>query len=109
MIAAGKLRHRVTIEKPAKTRNSRGRQTDEWERVAGASAKITTLSGTDAETARQYYGTATATIVLRVRRKFKLETAHRIRFGKRVFEIGFIDNVDQVNSIWTVLVSEVKV
>lgn len=109
MIPAGKLRHRVTIEQPATSRDSRGRQTDNWKQCARASAQITNLSGTDAETARQYYATATVRINLRVRRNFKLETAHRIRFGKRLFEVGYIDNVDQVNSVWSILASEVKV
>lgn len=109
MIPAGKLRHRVTIEKPAKSRDSRGRQTDDWTQCARASAQIEDLSGTDAETARQYYGTATVRIKLRVRRNFKLETAHRIRFGCRIFEVGHIINKDQVNSIWSVLASEMRV
>ena len=108
MIPAGKMRFQVTIERPSEARDSYGRSVDEWEFVCKSWAAIVPLSGTEAEDARQYVATATTMIKLRYRRKFKLTTKHRIVFRGRGYQIGYIKNIDELNTTVEVLCSEVR-
>ncbi len=111
MIAAGRLRHRVEIEKPSTERNSFGRQkkdSADWTSEGFASAEIKTLTGREGEVAQQLVAEASHRITVRVQRGFTLTTAHRFVFRSRYFDIGHVDNVDEVNSIWVCLVRETK-
>lgn len=62
MIAAGKLKHQVTIERPVRTTDDAGNIATAWETVATAWANVTPLR--DGEIARE--------------RHAQLETTHRV-------------------------------
>lgn len=106
MIPAGELRHRIEIQRPSKDRNSRGQHDGTWELVDFAWARIKTLSGTEQERARQQVGTATHEVKLRTPRNFDLNKKHRLVFRGRIFNVGFVDDVDELNSVSVCLVSE---
>ena len=110
MIAAGKLRHRVTIQKPPTTRNSFGRVEAgaSWVDVADWSCDINVLRGNERDTARQQVATATHKILMRKPRAFELTTKHRLKFGTRIFEIGYVPDLEELGFAVELLCSEAK-
>ena len=110
MIAAGKLRHRIIVQRPPgkDERDSRGRKTGDFKTLAKVSAKIEQLNGDEADTARQLVATATAKITIRFPRKWKLNTKMRFDFRGRSFDIGFIHNIGELDEYLECLCSETK-
>lgn len=101
----------MTIKKPpakATGRDSRGRQKGDFVEVGKANAKIKPLSGTESETARQLVATATHEITLRVQRKIQLTTKHQFEFRGRVFDIGHIQDTDELQAEWVCTVTELR-
>ena len=93
-IQAGRLRHRVQIQKKGTTLGTRGERTDGW--VPDGKkvwAEVVTLSGSEVEQARQMY--AKANIQVRMRYRAGLTTENRLKFGTRILHIGHIDRFDQ--------------
>ena len=105
---AGKLRQRVTVQYPSQDRDSRGQRTGGWRELTTSSAHIKQLNGSELERARQLVATATHRFTLRVRRSFELTTKHRFEFEGRFFNIGNIDNVEEMGRKWVCLVTEDK-
>ena len=108
---SGALRHRVTIKRPPRkgdpdSRDSRGRRSGKWVEIGRANCEIITLSGTEAELAKQLVATATHQVRLRVRRSFTLTSKHRFEFRGRVFHIGHVDDEDQLGVWWIATVTE---
>jgi SPP1 family predicted phage head-tail adaptor len=95
-INAGELRHRVVIEEREKTgETDRGRPTYRWKSLGRFWAKVEPLTGREAEMTRQMVATATHKVTLRYR-ALSAET-NRIVFNDRVFNIGFVANVEERN------------
>jgi len=110
MIAAGKLRHRVKIQEPTDDRDSFGRWPGTYLTHGYAWASIEDLTGTQVELAQQYIADATHRIFLRFQKRLKpeLNSKMRIIFGTRIFDIGHVRNIDQVNGLWSCESREVK-
>ena len=106
MRPAGKLRHRLTVQAPSTSRDSRGRRGDTWTDVATAGAEIVALSGGEGETSRQLLATATHRVTMRYPRAYELTTKHRLKFGSRYFNIGLIQNLGELNRMVELLCSE---
>ena len=92
MIAAGRFRDRVTVQARTAAYGSRGQSTESWSDVTGGSrwARVTHLSGTEFEQARQVVATATTKIEMRNPRSFVLTTDHRLVFKSTNYNIGAI-------------------
>ena len=106
MIEAGRLRHEIQIQEPPLGRDSRGGRSGEWETGARVKGEIKGLTGSEVETARQLVSKATHQVTIRHIRRFQLTTKHRMVFRGRVFNIGDIKNVGELNRFDEILVSE---
>lgn len=105
--SAGELRHVVTVQAQASGTGSRGQKTGAWEsQTPQARAKIETLSGREAENARQLY--AQASLQVTIRYWPGLTPKHRLLFGSRQLEIGHVDDLEQRNEWHVLLCSEAK-
>ena len=82
---AGKLRHRVRVQEAASTRNSRGEVTLTYSTGTPHWAEVSPLSGAELERAGQIASEATHQV--RMRHFEGLDSAQRILFGTRTFEI----------------------
>lgn len=85
MMRAGKLRHRVKVQEAARTQNSRGEVTLSYMTGTPVWAEVSPLSGTELERAGQIASEATHQV--RMRHFDGLDSAKRILFGTRTFEI----------------------
>ena len=93
-INAGDLRHRVTIESPARTADEAGGATIDWQSVAEVWAAIWSRSAGEIFSADRIAGIATHDIWIRHRSDVTPDM--RIRCGNRVFAIlGAIDVDDR--------------
>lgn len=92
---AGRLRHIVRLQEQNVTgKDDRGRKVFTWKDVIpDLSVSIETLSGTEAEAARQLVSAAT----LRVEFRADSRVTPQMRFlhGDREIYIGFRDNIDE--------------
>jgi len=104
----GKLRHRITFQRQEDTKDNAGRIVGNWIDVRTCSAEIITLSGNEAEIARQLIASATHRIRIRATRVIQLTTKHRISFRGRIFSIGHIDDVEQMRVWLDLTCSEVR-
>jgi len=97
----------VTVQSQATTLGDRGQKTAAWaNQTPQARAKIETLSGREAENARQNYASATLKVTMRYWPG--LTPKHRLLFGSRVLEIGHVDDLEQRNEWHVLLCSESK-
>lgn len=106
MLRSGELRHRITIEARAAGTGTRGESTGSWSTAVERWASIRTLSGDEAERARQR--SPEARLEVRIRYWAGLTTRHRIKFGSRILQIGFVEDVDQLHVEMVLLCSEVS-
>ena len=107
MRPAGKKRFRLDIQKPPTERDAFGRPTGDWTTVAGSiPAAIRTLSGNEVEVARQLVAKATHMVNIGFLHKLTVTTKHRFKFGDRIFNIGHVDDVDELKLELDCLVSE---
>lgn len=105
---AGALRHRVAIKLPSTAVGDYGQRTGTDTTVAVVWAAIETLTGREAEQARQLYASATLRVTLRYRSDLALTTKHYLTFGTRTIHIAHIDQRDQRKDTWVLLCGEDK-
>ncbi len=108
MINAGSLRHRVTVQQPPATKDGYGRRSGPWSDVATVSASIEEKAGTESDVANQLIATGQVVITIRFPRSWTLTTKMRFKFGDRFFEVGSIQNFENVNCFLVCNCSEVK-
>ena len=83
---AGKLRHRITLQKPVKTQSaSTGAVINTWEDVAVLWADVVDLSAREFIAAQAAQSEITTRIT--VRHRDDVTSKHRILFGGRVYNI----------------------
>lgn len=82
---AGKLRHRVTIQKKTVVRDTYGGETVTWADVATVWAEVAPIGG------REYYGAgqtlAESTFTVTMRYRSDIVPAWRLMHGTKVYEI----------------------
>lgn len=92
---AGSLKHRVTIQQRADTRNDAGEVIAEWQDVVTVWGQIETAS---ARGVLLYKGSASqVSHTLRIRYREGINSEQRVKFGSRFFDIEGIINTDQEN------------
>ena len=92
---AGRLRHRVTIQQPSSSTNSRGGKIKSWSDLATVWASIEPLSGREIEQDFQLEPETTTRIVMRY--KSGLTSNMRIKYGSRYYKILGITNTNERN------------
>ncbi len=91
-ISVGALRHRLTVERPARTDDGAGGAFVSWEPVAELWAALAPLSAAEAVVADQLAGRASHEIIVRYRSD--LAPAMRFRLGSRLLSIVAILDAD---------------
>jgi len=96
MMRAGKLRHRIEIQKVTESTDSvSGEVTREWTTIETVWGSIRPMRGTERFEASQVSPQATHKVNLRY--DSRITSAHRLRFNSRIFGIEFPLNVNERN------------
>lgn len=101
---AGKLRHRITIQRRIVAYDAMGHESRTWQPLESRFSEVKDLSGRELERARQLVPEVTTQITLR--RSNALHT-DRILFRGRILQIASITN-DEIGSEQTILAVEIK-
>ena len=105
-ILAGKFRHRVEIQNEAETTDSIGYVSISYVTAKKVWASIVTLNGSELVEARQIYPKATNKI--RMRYVAGLTERARIKHGDNIYNIDFIDDVDQRHKVFVITATQNK-
>lgn len=103
---AGKLRHRIQIERRTVQADGLRDAEDEWETIAEVRAAVKPLSGSELVEAMQVTGVGTLEVRFRWSPSLSLTTDDRLRFGERTLNITHIANVDERNRELVVMCGE---
>ena len=95
MIAAGKLRHRLSIQEPAKTRAGDGTVSESWLTLAVVWASVAPIRGRELIEAQRFESQVTHRV--RMRYYAGLTAQHRLLFGTRVLNIESVLNKEERN------------
>lgn len=87
---AGPLRHRVEIQRPVEGQDALGSKVVSWTKVAEVWADVQAIGGTETESVP--VTTSRNTITARVRYLDGVETAWRIVFAGRNYDVTGIEN-----------------
>jgi SPP1 family predicted phage head-tail adaptor len=77
---AGRLRHRVTIQTPSRTRNGAGEQTVSWSDSATVSARVESLNGNEYENDKQMSADITHRVTIRWHPSVSVDATKRFKF-----------------------------
>lgn len=94
---AGRLRHRVTLQRATDGIDQYGDQTPTWTALATVWAAVEPLSGREYLLAQQVHGEATVRITIRPVANVTLTPKDRVRFGARYFDVQSVINKDERN------------
>lgn len=90
----GRLRHRVTVQQRASTRDAHGEPAQTWtDLYADVWAAVEPLSARELMAAGVVQGEVTHRVLLRYRSG--ITTKNRILFGERVFDVRGVRNLDE--------------
>jgi SPP1 family predicted phage head-tail adaptor len=110
-VIIGPLRQRVTIETLAETRNAYGQLIPSWSPAGTFYAQIRNLAGREAVNAKQISAVVSHAVTMRyVASLFPapgLVPSMRLLFGAAVFNIIWVDNVDNRNRQYNLLVQQI--
>jgi SPP1 family predicted phage head-tail adaptor len=104
-LRAGRLRHRVTIERAAESRDAHGGVALTWSRVATRWAGIEPVSGREFIASEATQANVSHRIMLRAG-GLTITSRDRIRFGDRVFGITTILNRDERGAVLEIMATE---
>lgn len=94
-IRAGRMSHRVEVQKSNETRTDRGGLEKGWETVVFRWASIEPLSGRELWLAQQVQSQVSHRIRMRYLQGVK--SLDRLKHGGRIFNIASVINVDEAN------------
>ncbi len=100
---AGRLKHRVTIQRPAKSRDEYGEEIETFESMAVVWAGIEPVSGTENIHAGQETSLTTYNIIMRY---ISITPHDRIMYSGRVFTIKSILNFSEIDKQIKILAVE---
>ena len=105
MIAAGSLRHRVTIQRPAKVQDAYGSLVNGWNDVATVWAAVRASSAREFVESRNYQNEITGTITIRYRND--IDAKCRIIWRDKIYNIeGMLEDPDSNLEYITIPVSQ---
>ena len=103
---AGRLRHRIEIQRATEGRNQHGGVEEDWQPIATRWAAIQPFRARELFAAQQVQSQVTHRIWMRY---FEgLQSTDRIKFGQRIFNIDGIRNIDERNRELEVFCMEVR-
>ncbi|MFZ5816298.1 MAG: phage head closure protein [Bacillota bacterium] len=105
MTTAGKLRHRVTLQDNQAPRDSYGAEADNWVDVATVWASVEPLRGREFFAAQQVNSEVSARV--RIRYRAGVNSAMRVRFGDRIFDIISVIDPEERHQELQLMVREV--
>jgi len=111
-IRAGRLRHRVSIQKPNETRDAHGGITKGWQTETTRWGSVEPLSGRDLEIAHKIDGRITHKVVMRyfdednVGLTERLGPTYRLLHKTRVLNIVSVQNMDERNREFMIMCEE---
>jgi len=95
---AGRMRHAVCIETPVEVPNEFGEPVKQWKQLGQVWAGIEPLKGNEKFSAMQVQSDVDSRIVMRWTDCVdKMTTKDRIVFGKKIYDIKDILNIDERN------------
>lgn len=100
----GKLKHKITFQQVSNLKNEYGEQEKEWLDVKTVWAEIKPISGKQFFTAKQINSEISHNIYIRYRAG--LSPDMRIKFKERTFEILYIMNVNEANTLMQIYCKE---
>jgi len=92
---AGRLRHRVTVERRSEALDEFGQRVDVWTEIATAWAKVRPLSGREYLAASGVRAEITHEITMRY--PIDVKPKDRVYFGTRLFDIDSVFTIDERN------------
>lgn len=92
---AGRLKHRITIEKPEQTKDEFGQLTKTWVTVCSTRAAIDPISGKEYFAAQQINNAINYKITIHYR--LGIKSSYRIKYKERIFEIHAPLNPKEAN------------
>ena len=101
---AGLLRKRLTLQQRSKSQDSYGQPLLTWSDVATVWGEIVPLSGSESVSADSLQASTSHQITIRYRSG--VNTALRIKYGVRLFDIQNVLNPDERNKTLTLLCIE---
>ena len=101
---AGLLRKRLTLQQRSKSQDSYGQPLLTWSDVATVWGEIVPLSGSESVSADSLQASTSHQITIRYRSG--VNTALRIKYGVRLFDIQNVLNQDERNKTLTLLCIE---
>lgn len=90
---AGRLRHRITIQKATEAQDSTGQAVKTWSTFTRCWSEIVPLSGRELQAAQAI--SAEASHSIRIRHVDGITPKHRIAYGSRVFDINGITDTNE--------------
>jgi SPP1 family predicted phage head-tail adaptor len=108
-IRSGTLRKRVQLQQRATTQDTFGSQLQSWTTIATLWADIEILNGRALMAAQAVNIEISHTITVRYQSLFydpKVVAAYRILYNNRIFNIHWMENVEERNAIVVLTVSE---
>lgn len=111
MLAAGRLRERVTIQADTKTTDNLGGVTSSWAAISGGTvwAEIRPLRGEERFTAQQIEPETTHQVTIRYSTDVSaVGVGHRVLYGTRIFDIRAVINVREADETIELLCVEGK-
>lgn len=107
MMRSGTLRHRITLQSPAGSRDAVGERTTTWTDVATVFASVNPLSVRELLAAGQTQSEVSHRVRLRYSAALSaLDASWRILFGSRVLVIHGVRNIDEHKREFELMCSE---
>lgn len=103
---AGKLRHRVTLQRAVTTADGHGDQVRTYSDLATVWADVEAIGGREFLSAQHVQADVTSRITLRARPGLTLTPADRIVWGTRTFDIRHVIDMQGRSREWQVLATE---
>lgn len=103
---AGRLRHRVELQRAEDGIDGYGEQTPTWRTLATVWAAIEPLTGREYFLANQNNSEVSGRITLRALPDFRLTPKDRVRYGTRLFDIQSVIERDERSTEWELMVIE---
>lgn len=101
----GKLKHRVTFQKLEQTKNEFGEMLGEWTDVCTVWGQVGPVSGRQFFAAKQINNEISHNVYIRYRRD--LLPNMRIKYKERVFDILYMMNVNEDNTLMQIYCKEI--
>jgi SPP1 family predicted phage head-tail adaptor len=98
-LPAGMLRHEISIQQQSSTQDAFGQPLVSWSSIYTCLAAILTMSAKEVFQVSQFVSQITHRITLRWPGELGIEAGQRVVFGKRVFLIQALDNVQERNRV----------